>query len=130
MWSSAFLVGVDFGGAGLGGGLSLGVGVVLRVVFHGLIESTALAKYDFSAFFSAFFSPPLSTLSPDPAVPSTPSPGGCGAILSERLGRLEAPELGSPQICLENERWTYTIRKALRARRMGSRGMAKAVVKL
>lgn len=36
--------------------VSFGVGVVLRLMFHGLMESTADAKYDFSTFFVSFFS--------------------------------------------------------------------------
>lgn len=106
VWSSAFLVGVVLGAAGLGGGLSLGVGVVLRAVFHGLMESTALAKYDFSTFFS-----PFSAFSPDPAVPSAPAAGGCGAMLSERPGRLRGFCLENSQSCLAkrcvDEGWIY-----------------------
>lgn len=106
MWSSAFLVGVVLAAGGLGGGLlSLGVGVVLRAVFHGLIESTALAKYDFSTFFSF-----LSPFSPDPAVPSAPAAGGCGAMLSERPGRLKKSFLEKLESCLVGSRmdegWT------------------------
>lgn len=100
MWSSAFLVGVVLAAGGLGGGLlSLGVGVVLRAGFHGLIESTALAKYDFSTFFSF-----LSPFSPDPAVPSAPAAGGCGAMLSERPGRLKKSFLENLESCLVGSR--------------------------
>lgn len=50
LWSPGF----GFAGTtGLGGGGSLGVGVVLRLAAQGLIESTAEARYDFSGFFSA-----------------------------------------------------------------------------
>ena len=46
-----------FGGGGFGA--SFGVGVLLRLVFHGLMESTALARYDFSTFFSTGAPEPL-----------------------------------------------------------------------
>jgi len=55
-WSSAFCAAGAFClGCGRGG-LSLSVGVVLRLEVQGLIDSTALARYDFSVFFSAFLS--------------------------------------------------------------------------
>lgn len=40
-------------GGGGGGGCSFGVGVELRLTDHGLMESTAEAQVDFSAFLSA-----------------------------------------------------------------------------
>ncbi|KAK5628587.1 hypothetical protein RRF57_004303 [Xylaria bambusicola] len=76
-WSSAFWAG---SGVGFDWGteeLSLGTGVVLRVV-HGFIDSTALAKYDFSSFFSDLFS---SFLSPGVTVLSGPV-----GIVSNRPG--------------------------------------------
>lgn len=48
LWSPVLLV---LGGGGGGG--SLGVGVELRAPDHGLMESTADAHVDFSAFLSA-----------------------------------------------------------------------------
>lgn len=59
LWSSAFLAAVGGTAVVIGLGLeavSFGVGVVLRLMFHGLMESTADAKYDFSTFFVSFFS--------------------------------------------------------------------------
>lgn len=49
LWSPPWFVGLGAGGAGG----SLGVGVELRLTDHGLIDSTAEAQVDFSAFLSA-----------------------------------------------------------------------------
>lgn len=50
LWSPPWGAGLGVGGAG---GCSLGVGVELRLTDHGLMESTAEAQVDFSAFLSA-----------------------------------------------------------------------------
>lgn len=51
LWSPPCGAGAGFGGGGAGG--SLGVGVELRLTDHGLMDSTAEAQVDFSAFLSA-----------------------------------------------------------------------------
>ena len=51
LWSPPWGAGAALGGGGAGG--SLGVGVELRLTDHGLIDSTAEAHVDFSAFLSA-----------------------------------------------------------------------------
>ena len=51
LWSPPWGAGAGLGGGGAGG--SLGVGVELRLTDHGLMDSTAEAQVDFSAFFSA-----------------------------------------------------------------------------
>lgn len=40
---------------GVGVGVVLRLGVMLRLIFQGLMESTALAKYDFSTFLIVSF---------------------------------------------------------------------------
>lgn len=50
LWSPPWGAGLGGGGAG---GCSFGVGVELRLTDHGLMESTAEAQVDLSAFLSA-----------------------------------------------------------------------------